>query len=218
MRSAAIILILLVVIYATSKSIDSDREKAGISPRRVVASGRFMGPAILGFADLAADALWLVANEYFWNKEYLKLVPLFRTITWLDPHYVLVYKIGGWHLAYNVRHVIECTEEKARELVKSGIKFLEEGIENNPHKFDLYFELGWLYFEKEKDYGPAAEYFRKAIEFEHPIYVDHMLAHAYQRNGDIEKALKEWKRMIETNPRDMVAIKQYERLKEFGGK
>ena len=215
MKLVGIILILLVAVYATSKSIDISREEAGISARRVILGGRFVGPTLLGFADVAADALWLVANEYFWNKEYLKLVPLFRSITWLDPHYILVYKIGSWHLAYNLCHVIDCSEEKAREFVRASIKFLEEGIANNPHKYDLYFELGWLYFEKVENYKLAAGYFAEAVKLEHPAYVDRMLAHSYQRSGQLGKSLKEWKRIAEANPDDKIAVKYHRRLKEL---
>jgi tetratricopeptide (TPR) repeat protein len=210
-----VVLVLLVAVYATSVSIDASREKAGIGARRVILGGRFVGPTLLGFADVVADALWLVANEYFWNKEYLKLVPLFRSITWLDPHYILVYRIGGWHLAYNLRHVIDCSERKAREFVRAGIKFLEEGIANNPHKYDLYFELGWLYFEKVGNYKLAAGYFEEAVKLEHPAYVNRMLAHSYRRSGQLRKSLEEWGRIVEANPDDKTAVKYHRRLKEL---
>ncbi len=215
MKAAGIILILLIAIYATSTSIDVEVENIRLKMPRVIVGGRFMGPTILGFADLVADALWLIANEYFWNKEYLKLPPLFRTITWIDPHYILVYKIGAWHFAYNLVFVLECSEEKARGFVKSGIDFLKEGIANNPHKFDLYFELGWLYLSKVKNYELAQKYLSEACELEHADYVDHMLAHAYEKGGDIRSSLSKWESIVETNPHDMVAITQYKRVKEL---
>ncbi len=213
MKLVVIILILLVAVYVTSWSIDVEREKAGIGARRLVLEGRFAGPTLLGFADVVADGLWLVANEYFWNREYLKLVPLFRSITWLDPHYILVYRIGGWHLAYNVRYVIDCSEEKALEFVSAGIEFLKEGIANNPHKYDLYFELGWIYFEKVGNYQLAAEYFEEAVKLEHPAYINRMLAHSYQRSGRLRESFEEWGRIVEANPGDKTAVKYHRWLK-----
>ena len=210
-----LILILLLGVYVTSGRIDASRDKAGIGERWVVLEGRFAGPTLLGFADVVADGLWLVANEYFWNKEYLKLVPLFRSITWLDPHYILVYRIGGWHFAYNLRHVVDCSEEKALEFVNAGIEFLKEGIANNPNKYDLYFELGFLYFEKVRNYKLASEYFAGAVKLEHPAYVNRMLAHSYQRSGQLEKSLEEWGRIVETRPEDKTAVKYHRRLKEL---
>ncbi len=52
-----------------------------------------------------------------------ELLPWYRLMTVSDPHYVRGYQIGGWWLKANDPN--------------EGVKFLEEGIQNNPEAFQL---------------------------------------------------------------------------------
>ena len=98
---------------------------------------------------------------------------------------------------------------------KSGIDFLKKGIVYNPDKYNLYFELGWLYFDKGKDYKNAVKYLEKAIKFPHPEYVDDVLAHVYEKNGQINKAIKQWEKLLDTNFRE-IAKKALRSLRKNG--
>lgn len=75
---------------------------------------------------------------------------------------------------------------------KQGVQFLKKGVTYNLNKYDLYFELGWTYYHKGKDYPNAVRYFEKATKHPHPDYVDDVLAHAYEKNGQISQAIKQW--------------------------
>ena len=206
--------LLLTLIYFIQGSINNETEKAMLGQPPVIVAGRFIGPSILGFKDVVADMLWVLANQFFWEGEYLKVVPLFRTITLIDPHYVVVYSVGAWHFAWNLGPLLDEPEEEWKKWVPAGIEFLEEGIKNNPNRYDLYFELGWLYFQKLKDYAHAAKYFELARRFEHPGYVGHMLAHSYDRAGNLKMAAKTWEEIISAKPENSVAVKNYEELKK----
>jgi tetratricopeptide (TPR) repeat protein len=94
-------------------------------------------------------------------------------------------------MAYNIYAEVKDPNEK-QFWYDQGIKFLKKGISYNPDKYDLYFELGWTYYNKGKDYPNAVAMLEKAIKFPHPEYVNDVLAHAYEKNGQIDKAIKEW--------------------------
>lgn len=212
--SLFIFIFLFGFIYFIQGSINKEIKSAKIGQPPVIVAGRFIGPSILGFKDVVADMLWVLANQLFWEEEYLKVVPLFRTITLIDPHYIVVYSVGAWHFAWNLGPLLDEPEEEWKRWVPAGIEFLEEGIKNNPNRYDLYFELGWLYFQKLKDYTRAAEYFESAIKFEHPGYIDHMLAHSYDRADSPGLAAKKWEEIISRNPENKVAVANYEKLRK----
>ncbi len=75
---------------------------------------------------------------------------------------------------------------------QQGIQFLKRGASYNSNKYDIYFELGWTYYHKGKDYPNAVRYFEKAVKHPHPDYVDDVLAHAYEKNGQIQRSLEQW--------------------------
>jgi|GEM_PF-3514607 hypothetical protein len=130
------------------------RERAGIrdeverTPMGVLLS--MMG----GLKELVADILWIKVDDYFHHHidpsgkgatllGEKDIMPIIRLQTWLDPHYVKAYVIGGWHLAFNLNRVPE------------GIRFLEEGKRFNPNEPLIWMELSRIYFFKLKDYAKA---------------------------------------------------------------
>ena len=93
-------------------------------------------------------------------------------------------------MAFNLYHAAE-PAEKDRWL-NAGIEYLTRGARMNPETFELFFDIGWTHFMKTKDYGECIRYFREAARREHPQWVDHMLAHSYERAGRIRDAYRVW--------------------------
>jgi len=91
-------------------------------------------------------------------------------------------------------------------LLEKAVACLKEGISWNPDRYDLYFELGWTYFDKIKDYDEATKWLEAAIHFEHPEYIERLIAHAYERIPDIDRALDWYDYCIKRNPGDHTAI------------
>ncbi len=93
---------------------------------------------------LLADFLWLRVDEYQHRRrivggELLRsddeaLMPLVRLITWLNPHFVEAYALGGQWLAFHFARPNE------------SIAFYEEGIHNNPRQYDLIYGAAWVYW------------------------------------------------------------------------
>lgn len=168
---------------------------------------------------LMADVLWIKVDKYFHTHQHGKLheqekehregeghleevevteiMPLIRLITWLDPHFIKAYRVGGWHLSFNL--------DRAEE----GKKFLKEGINNNPSKYELYYDLGWVYFTIERDYINAARYLEEARarrvedKYEHKSVLV-MLASSYEKMNQMEKAYLLWREAARVDPTDPI--------------
>jgi tetratricopeptide (TPR) repeat protein len=154
-----------------------------------------------GFRGLLADLLWIRADEYSHRGQWYKLLPLFKMVTFLQPKFITAWSVGGWHMTFNLHFHSQTSEKKAKWL-KEGIKFLKEGILNNPDQYELYFELGWVYFYKLMDYPNAIRYLKRATSFPHPQYVEHLLAYAFERNKQFDEALIVWKGLQKQNSRE----------------
>lgn len=190
------IFLLFIFIYSLQSDIDLIRTREGLWQNLVLMPGEIINEFVLsGFSGLAADMLWIEADEYWHKGEWQRAFPLYRTVTWLQPNFIDAWSIGGWHLAYNMYAYTKDPEMK-KYFLEAGINFLKEGILANPNKYQLYFELGWTYFHKAEDYDSAIRYFRRAVKFEHPHYIDRLIAHAYRKKGDIAAEFREWQRCL----------------------
>ncbi|MCX7599930.1 MAG: tetratricopeptide repeat protein [Armatimonadetes bacterium] len=170
-------------------------------------TGVVIGAILGGFREVAATMLWLKVDE-LWDSgrgtEFATL-NLMRTVTLLDPHWIEPWRITAWHLAYNLYVETEDPHERAI-LLDKAVACLKEGISWNPDIYDLYFELGWTYFDKIKDYEEATKWLEACTQFEHPEYIERLIAHAYERLPEIDKALDWYDYCIKRNPGDHTAI------------
>ena len=82
--------------------------------------------------------------------EYEPILRMVRLITTIDPHQIDVYATGAWHMAYNFMD---------KRLIEDGVRFLEEGCRNNRNVYDLFFELGYMHYDKSKNYPEAAHWY-----------------------------------------------------------
>ncbi|HNQ34915.1 MAG TPA: hypothetical protein PKN80_02500 [bacterium] len=217
-RSIAAIILLFLILSPLQDSIDLQRRRMGFERRLMLMPGQVAGNLILGgFKGLAADLLWLQVESLFHSGQHYKMLPLFQSITFLQPKFITPWAVGGWHMAYNIS-VKAKNEEEKQFWIKHGVDFLAEGIKNNPERYDLYFELGWTYFNKVKDYANAVKYFELAAKFPRPEYVDDVLAHAYEENGQIKEAIATWERILAgpDTPFRQIAARMLSRLKKYG--
>ncbi len=204
-RRLWLIIVFLLVILLQLK-VDTYREnyKPGGTTSFGYISREVLATALMGLREVAASLLWLKIEDYFHSGEHEKITPLIRIITWLDPHFIEAYSSGAWHLAWN---------SEDWRLIPSAEEFLKEGIKNNPDKYELYADMGWLFYDKVKDYEKAIEWYKKAASLPSPPLVKRMLAHSYERAGRIEEAIKIWKelveegnKLVERNPNNFEAI------------
>lgn len=186
-----------------------------IQPEAV--TGLVMGAALGGFRGIAADILWMKMDEYWHGGFWDRMVPLLRTVTLLDPHFLTAWDTAGWHFLYNLTVEADTKitdagkrgDEAARQqwqrerqkFVDNGLAVYKEGVAWNPDKYDLYMELGWSYFDKLDDYDNAAIWLKKAARIPgHPDYVERVLAHGYERKPDFDESLAWWDVSLRRDP------------------
>ncbi|MDD5644067.1 MAG: hypothetical protein PHO00_01295 [bacterium] len=200
-----VIIFMLAVLYYIQLKIINMREEEKLYSRIYLRPGEQVTGVLLGgFRGIAADILWIQIDEYWHHGQWYKCLPLYKAVAYLQPNFLDVWSIGGWHMAYNICYEAGVSpyrtiEERIKDQyfwVQQGLDFLKTGIEHNPDVFNLYFELGWTYFNKVKDYRNAARYFKDAARYDCPLYVKRMYAHALYESGDIEGAKKTWKEMM----------------------
>ncbi len=111
-----------------------------------------------------AAQLWILADIYMHKGEEKGLSPfeqndllyLMRIITFIDPHFVKAYDYGGYVLGRFASY--KGHGQWDERLFDEAVKFLKEGIKNNPKAFKLYMDLGVLYLIVKKDYKTALSY------------------------------------------------------------
>lgn len=169
-------------------------------------TGVIVGAMLGGFREVAASMLWMKTHS-MWHKgegTYWDALYLMRMTTLLDPHWLEPWRITAWHCAYNLYVETDDPAEQAR-MLQLGVDVLKEGISWNPDRFDLYFELGWTYFDKIRDYDEAARWLGAATKFEHPEYIERIIAHGYERLPDMPEALKWYDYCLKRRPSDGTA-------------
>lgn len=158
--------------------------------------------AIGGLRGVAADLLYLKADEFWQEGKWEEVFGMYRAITILQPQYADYWSNLGFHLAWNLSFRAESEEEKQR-YIEQGIRFLKEGVSYNQDVYQLYFDIAFIYDHKLKDYDEAVRWYRKAVEFsQHPIFIDRLIAHSLRKKGNLQGAYQEWLRLKTINPDD----------------
>ncbi|MFA7328886.1 MAG: hypothetical protein WC081_05225 [Candidatus Ratteibacteria bacterium] len=216
--SIAAIVLLFLLLSPLQNKIDLQRKQMGFEQRLLLMPGQITGSLILGgFKGLAADLLWLQVEELFHSGQSYKMLPILRSVTFLQPKFVTPWAVGGWHLSYNISVMVKDHPEQEKAWIQAGVDFLKEGISYNPERYDLYFELGWTFFNKVKNYAEAVKYLELACKFPRPDYIDDALAHAYEKNGQIDRAMETWKEIINSgNSFSPTAVRMLHNLKTYG--
>ncbi len=109
---------------------------------------RFVSVALGGFRGLLADILWVRAAGLQEDGKFFEVAQLADWITRLEPRYPEVWAYHAWNMAYNITAVVSDPVDRWH-WVKNSIRLLrDEGIPSNPTNPKLYWELGWLFYDK----------------------------------------------------------------------
>jgi hypothetical protein len=189
---------------------------ARVSIKLREAIGQNLAIALLaGMRGVVADFLWINSHGYWEKKEWLRQYRNIEVVATLQPQALMFWDLGQWHMAWNIGYGVLSDPKnrtkaegikREREWHEKAREFIERGIENIPNRYDLYFTMGWLYYEKlSKDcdqppcreaFCKAVEYFRKAASFpDAPQFVMRFYPRALEKCGQTEAAYEEWKRL-----------------------
>lgn len=183
---------LYIVIMPLQQSINYSRVTEDLAEQLVIMPGEFVTNFVLcGFRGVAADILWVRIDELWHHGKWFEIMPLLRGITWMQPHFLEAWELGAWHLAYNLYAHAEGMADR-EVYIERGIKFLKEGLAKNRNVYDLWFNLGWMYYNRLENFDEAIRFLKSAARYEHPAYIDRLTAHAYRKKGDIEAEYRQW--------------------------
>lgn len=158
-------------------------------------SGRHVRTAALGHAELAADAAWLRAVQYYGahrkrDNRFEHLEHVFDILTTLAPRFESAYVFGAFALAQ------EGQDFAAAE------RLIRKGLDANPRSGRLAFEAGFLYYVKPngRDLAHAAEYFELAARLPGaPASAREFAAFAHQNSGSLAVAWQLWRQVRDSS-------------------
>ena len=176
----------------------------GLSPDQILV-------ALAGFRELLGGILWVKADAFFHEGNFDAVVPLIRLVSWLDPHNIDVFSVGMWHIGYNFT---DQEHRSDRRYIPCALALGEEGAAKNPHTYEMFFELGWMWHHKiDDDYPKAVKWMKEANHRPDILFARRsMLSNAYLRNGEPEKALMHYHLLFQK------AKKQFDKDPDYGNK
>jgi|UniRef100_A0A7C3UQ45 tetratricopeptide (TPR) repeat protein len=132
-------------------------------------SGKFLKPMVIEYENLAADLVWLRAIQYYGHhlmtdRRYTWLGHIFSILTQLDPKFIGAYRFGGMTLAWDAGE-----PEEAINLLRRGMRF-------NPLRWELPFDIAFIYYMISRDYEKAGDYFYIASKMPETWGISHRWA------------------------------------------
>jgi len=220
MKPRAAITVTLVTVLVASISgavlllrrIDTLRSGTTLEEVLYIPSPKILKRMSLGYNGLVADIYWTRAVQYFGAKhrararQYQLLAPLLDITTELDPHLIVAYQFGSTFLAQK-------PPEGAGEPDKA-VALVERGIQANPNRWQLYYELGFLQYMERHDPAAAALAFERGTQVPgaHP-FLKVLAAAMAQHAGQLLTARMLWSTTYETTEDSMIRVNALKHLR-----
>lgn len=190
--------LLALVVYWTQTMIDRQMpENREAKEVLYLTSGTVLRKMSLGHEGLLADIYWMRAVQYYGgkrltgNSHFPLLKPYLDLTTTLDPRLFYAYRFGSIFLS-EPPPVGANQPEAALELIR-------QGIASNPDAWQLYKDLGFVYYWYLKDYPKAYEVFLEGSK--HPGAAKWMRTFAAElaaKGGNRNTARFLWQQMYES--------------------
>jgi tetratricopeptide (TPR) repeat protein len=200
-RTTLIAALCLVVSLAASaqllRHIDKIRPPAVAEDQLYFSSPKMIHRMSLGFDGLMACIYWTRTVQYFGHRHYNgessynELAPLLEITTALDPQLLPAYQFGASFLAPAPPHGAGQPDR--------AIQLMEYGIQHNPDDWQLYYNLGFVYYTELKDYKRASEAFERGSHARNTQpFMKVMAALMAEHGGDLQTARLLWSATFET--------------------
>jgi hypothetical protein len=143
---------LLAGSFFLQRSLNQDRDRLGLTRVQPLENAppvlAFTTVALGGFRGLISNALWIRANELQEQDKFFEMAQLADWITKLEPHFVQVWLVQAWNMAYNISVKFKDFSDRWR-WVQRGIELLrDQGLRYNPNETLIYRELAWFFQHK----------------------------------------------------------------------
>ena len=155
--SLSLIGALLVGAGLVQQSLNQDRDQLGLTRVQPLENAppvlAFTTVALGGFRGLISNALWMRASDLQDEDKFFEMAQLADWITKLEPHFVQVWLVQAWNMAYNIS--VKFKESSPGQFpdrwrwVNAGIELLrDDGLRYNPNETLIYRELAWFFQHK----------------------------------------------------------------------
>jgi len=194
------------------RRIDQVRPQATLEDVLYVNSPKLVKRLSLGFSGLMACIYWTRTVQYFGHRHYNheqsynELAPLLEIATSLDPQLLPAYQFGASFLA-------PAPPNGAGEPGRA-IELMQYGIDHNPDNWQLYYNLGFVYYTELHDYKKAADVFARGSQVPdaHPS-MKVMAARMAEHAGDFETARMLWTASYQTSRESNIRKNALEHLR-----
>ncbi len=144
--------LLLVVSSRVQLALNTARAELGLTRVEPLENAppvlAFTTVALGGFRGLISNILWIRANELQEDDKFFEMAQLADWITKLEPHFVQVWLVQAWNMAYNISVKFKDYPDRWR-WVERGISLLrDQGLVYNPNETLIYRELAWFFQHK----------------------------------------------------------------------
>jgi len=190
--------VLFVVIAALQVRIDAVMRSA-VNQREelLLQSGNTLRKLSLGYESLLADIYWTRAVQYYGERlgvedaNYELLAPLLDITTTLDPRLIVAYRFGSVFLSERGRAGPGRTD--------LAVALVKKGIAANPNEWRLYFDLGFLYYWRLKDYPAASTAYLAGSKVPGaPPWMKLVAARIAEKGGSFDISRTIWAELYET--------------------
>jgi hypothetical protein len=204
----------LVLVFLLQLRIDqSTEERLGERAMQELAyfpSGQFIRQASIEYQDVAADAIWLRAVQYYGHhlmtdRKYEWLGHVFKILTTLDPRFIGAYHFGAITLAWDAREPAQ------------ALDLLDAGMAANPMNWQLPFDAAFINYALLRDYEQAGRLFKIASKLPNAWQLTaRWAAFSTGKAGDFETARQMWLDMYDNTGNKRLkelAVRQLKLLK-----
>ena len=156
----AVLVLGLTAVWVLQERIDAEQGQLRLEQDDLLLrSGSMVKRLSLEYAPLMGAIYWTRAVQYYGEKHRLRergldlLWPLLDIATTLDPNLLVAYRFGSMFLSD--------APPRGAGRPHLAVKLLERGIQANPNDWQLYQDLGNVYYFDAKDYAKAAAAFEE---------------------------------------------------------
>jgi len=182
---------------ALQTRIDSNIPAAQRSDTLLLSSPEAAKKLSFGYDALLADIYWTRVVQYYGERvgtrgaRFDLLWPLLDITTTLDPKLMVAYRFGAIFLSEPAGSGTG-RPDLAVELVKRGIAA-------NPDQWQLYSDLGFIYYWRMKDFqDAAAAYLEGSKVSQAPPFLRMMAARVAAQGGSVETSRMIWSELYES--------------------
>lgn len=177
MKFAALLLLLLL----TPPALAAPRHAPASS--RAVSAAQQSAVQVDGILSGVVDALWAQNDQYFHEGDYPRIIALDRIIVQADPHFIDCYTTGALLMWSD-------------GLDADAEAFYRQCIQNNPRTSAAYYDYGVFLYHHLRRYDAARRVFQTSAALPDAGVIDwRMLAHSYEKLGQYDRAVTEWRRI-----------------------